>query len=348
MTYKSICISSGHGLKVRGAAGIIDEVDEARKVTEALATALRDRGTEVQTFHDNNSTSQNQNLWAITDWHNSKKRELDISVHFNAFEQVTKPMGSEVWWVTQENLATRLSAAIASVGFIDRGAKKSTSLHFLNQTTMPSVLLEICFVDSEADCDIYADQFDNICEALAAELGGKAEDETVPAFVVSGKVSHFGGPDDMGVSPSEGLAFIYSTSDQPDLFLSYQPTGTSGLARRLNPEVPYVACRWPYTSANKSKWREVLLKEMALVEAPSTGKFLKCYPADWGPHEDTKRVADISPGAMEHLGLTTDDQVKVTFPFTHRTEAPVIAHHSTLGHGGTISITGLNPYDKKA
>jgi hypothetical protein len=322
MAYKKICISSGHGKKVRGAAGIIDEVDEARKVTEQLATALRDRGVEVWTFHDDTSTSQNQNLWNITDHHNAQKRDLDISVHFNAYEQVSKPMGCEVWWVTQENLAKRLSASIATVGFIDRGPKYTSSLHFLNQTTMPSVLLEICFVDSQADCDIYADHFDDICEALASELGGTAEEETVPAFVVEGKVSHFGGPDDTGVSPSEGLAFIYTTSDQPDLFLSYQPEGTSGLARRLNPDVPYVACRWPYDSATKSKWREVLLKEMALVEAPSTGKFLKCYPADWGPHTDTKRVADISPGAMERLGLKTDDTVKVTFPFTHRMEAP--------------------------
>jgi N-acetylmuramoyl-L-alanine amidase len=201
MTYKSIVISSGHGLKVRGAAGIIDEVDEARKVTEALATALRERGTEVITFHDDKSTSQNQNLWCITDFHNSKKRELDISVHFNAFEQVDKPMGCEVWYVTQDNLAKRLSAAIATAGFIDRGPKYTSSLHFLNQTTMPSVLLEICFVDSQADCDIYTDNFDEICEALAAELAGKAEDETVPAFVAEGKVSHFGGPEDMGVSP---------------------------------------------------------------------------------------------------------------------------------------------------
>ena len=101
------------------------------------------------------------------------------------------------------------------------------------------------------------------------------------------------------------------------------------MARRLNPDVPYVACRWPYTSANKPQWREVLLKEMALVEAPSTGKFIKCYPSDWGPHADTGRVADISPGAMEYLGLTTDDSVKVTFPFTHRTEAPEVALRPT-------------------
>jgi hypothetical protein len=337
MSYKRICISSGHGKFVRGAAGIIDEVDEARKVVEQLATSLRDRGVEVETFHDNTSHSQNENLWTITDWHNDQARELDISVHFNAFEQVSKPMGCEVWWVTQENLAKRLSAAIASVGFIDRGAKYTSSLHFLNQTTMPSVLLEICFVDSQADCDIYADHFFDICEALSAELGGKAEEEIVPAFVAEGTVSWFGGPNDTtGVSPSEGLAFIYSTSDQPDLFLSYQPEGTTGLARRLNPEVPYVACRWPYTSETKPVWREALLKEMALVEVtegPSKGKFVKCYPADWGPHEEkTGRAADISEGAMAYLGIETDDKVRVTFPFTHRTEAPpAVAYHPPPG-----------------
>ena len=323
MTYDHIVISSGHGKKVRGAAGIIDEVDEARLVTEALAEALAKRGVSVTTFHDDTSTSQNENLWNITDFHNSQKRDLDISVHFNAFEQRSQPVGTEVWYVTQQELAKKLSAAMASVGFIDRGAKYTNGLHFLNQTTMPSVLLEVCFVDSVADCNIYAEAFQEICDALADELSGKKE--PVDKFVAEGKVSYFGGPADSGVSASEDLAFIYSTEDQPVLFLSYQPvdpaTGktTTGLARRLNPEQPYVACRWPYNSSNKAQWREVLLKEMALVTAPKTGKSMKVYPADWGPHEDTDRVADISPSAMDYLEIETDDEVIVEFPYTHRT-----------------------------
>jgi hypothetical protein len=318
MTYSSIVISSGHGLYVRGASGIIDEVDEARLVVEALATALRDRGVKVVTFHDDTSKSQNENLWNITDFHNSQKRDLDISVHFNAFEQRSQPVGTEVWYVTQADLAAHLSAAMASVGFIDRGEQYTNGLHFLNQTTMPSVLLEVCFVDSAADCDIYKDNFDAICEALAVELAGTPEEKAPAQFVAEGKVSWFGGPEDTGVSPSEGLAFIYTTEDQPLLFLSYQPEGTSGLARRLNPDQLYVACRWPYDSDNKAKWREVLLTEMAMVHAPKTGKSIKVYPADWGPHEDTGRVADISPRALEHLGIETDDEVTVTFPYTHR------------------------------
>jgi hypothetical protein len=326
MSYKRIAITPGHGKIVRGAAGIIDEVDQARRVVKQLATALRDRGVEVVTWEENTAKTQSENLWAITDWHNDQARELDISVHFNAFEQVTKPMGTEVWWVTQENLATRLSAAMATVGFINRGGKKSTSLHFLNQTTMPSVLLEVCFVDSQADCDIYEERFLDICDALAAELAGKDLDETVPKFVAEGTVSWFGGPLDTGVSPSEDLAFIYSIDDQPELFLSYQPEGTTGLARRLNPAEMFVACRWPYDSETKPMWREALLKEMALIEVtegPNKGKFVKAWASDWGPHEEkTGRAADISQGAMAYLGISTDDKVRVTFPFTHRTEAP--------------------------
>ena len=176
MPYNSICISSGHGLYVRGASGILDEVDEARRVTEQLASELISRGVEVQTFHDDISKSQSENLNRITDWHNSQRRDLDISIHFNAYEQVDKCMGTEVLYVTQGALASDLSEAIARCGFINRGAKKRTDLHFLNQTDMPSVLVEVCFVDSDCDAVLYEEQFENICYELANVLGGGLEE----------------------------------------------------------------------------------------------------------------------------------------------------------------------------
>lgn len=61
--------------------------------------------------------------------------------------------------------------------------------------------------------------------------------------MISGKVSWFGGPNDDGVAPDEGLAFIYDIDDAPHLFLDKQPEGTTGLARRLNPEMPYIRHR---------------------------------------------------------------------------------------------------------
>lgn len=154
---------------------------------------------------------------------------------------------------------------------------------------------------------------------------------------VKGKASWFGGPDDEGVSEDEGLAFIYDVDDAPHLFLSYQPEGTTGLARRLNPDALYVAMRWPYDSSNKEEWRELLLREMALVSSPKTGKVLKVYPADWGPHGDTGRVADLSPAALTTLGIETDDEVEVVFPFTRRDETPKPQPYDRIvissGHG---------------
>ena len=313
MSYEKIVISSGHGKKVPGACGILIEVDEARVVVESVATNLRKQGVEVVTFHDDVSSSQNENLNRITDFHNSQDRELDISVHFNAFEQCDKPMGTEVLYVTQAQLADQMSAAIATAGgFIDRGPKKETDLHFLNQTDKPSILIEVCFVDSKADADLYERAFDKITAAIASALSGKTSTgEPAPPSTVAprviGKVSWFGGPDDDGVSSNEGLAFIYDVEDAPHLFLPYQPAGTSGLARRLNPCVHYIACRWDYDKVSKSE----LLNRVATVRSLATGVTLKAFPADWGPHGNTDRVADISPSLMTDLDLATDDEVEV-------------------------------------
>jgi N-acetylmuramoyl-L-alanine amidase len=174
MSYGSVVISSGHGLHVRGASGILDEVDEARKVVECVAEKLRKRGVEVSVFHDDVSTTQNENLNRIVDFHNGRTRELDVSVHFNAYEQVSEPMGTEVLFVTQSELAGEMSAVIAEwSGLIDRGGKKRSDLFFLNNTEEPAILIETCFVDSEADADLYGEFFDGICEGIANVLGGE-------------------------------------------------------------------------------------------------------------------------------------------------------------------------------
>jgi hypothetical protein len=81
-------------------------------------------------------------------------------------------MGTEVLYVTQQTLAADTSLAIAQAGtFINRGAKKRTDLFFLNNTAKPAVLLEVCFVDSSADADLYRQHFDAICKSIAEVIG---------------------------------------------------------------------------------------------------------------------------------------------------------------------------------
>jgi N-acetylmuramoyl-L-alanine amidase len=167
----SIVISSGHSKHVRGASSYLDEVNEARKVVREVATRLRERDVTVHTFHDDTSAKQRENLGAIIKYHNSQKRSLDVSVHFNAHHITSGPMGTEVLYLSQKELATKVSKAIADAGgFLNRGAKERTNLAFLNSTKEPAILIEVCFVDSAVDAQLYEDHFSAICEAIAGAL----------------------------------------------------------------------------------------------------------------------------------------------------------------------------------
>jgi N-acetylmuramoyl-L-alanine amidase len=169
----AIAMSSGHGKLVRGAKGYLDEVDEARKVVAAVADFYRAAGVTVNTFNDDTSTTQNMNLKTIVDWHNRQQRDLDISVHFNCYQTTSKPMGTEVLYVTQSDLAAQVAKAMSvSGGFPNRGAKKRTDLYFLNNTAKPAILLEVCFVDSSADTANYRNNFSAICKAIAETTSG--------------------------------------------------------------------------------------------------------------------------------------------------------------------------------
>jgi len=137
----------------------------------------------------------------------------------------------------------------------------------------------------------------------------------VPAgktVTVSGRMSTFGGPADTGVSPIEGLVLIEPAqlAQFADCFLPAQPPGTSGLARRLDPEAAYIACRWNYRMTPKQHLRAIKVE----VINPQTGQKELAQPVDWGPNKNTGRVADLSPGLATRLGLKTDESCTVVIP----------------------------------
>jgi N-acetylmuramoyl-L-alanine amidase len=317
-----IVISSGHGLYVRGAVGPepwgLDEVDEARRVVAEVAQRLSDAGNEVEQLHDNVSHNQSDNLHWIVSHHNAfpAADRLDVSVHFNAYLETTGGRGVEVCYISQKDLAARVSSAIANAGgLINRGAKYRSDLYFLNGTTgsRGAILIETCFVDAQADVTAYDEHWDDIMEAITDAIA--PVEEAPPEFHAVGKCSWFGGPQDEGVSASEQLAWWSSTQagreQAPELFLSVQPPGTTGAARALNPESSYIAMRFDY----QNQWSKSELASgnvMFWVWNKKTGRREKARPSDWGPHTDTNRLCDLSPGLMARLELETDDEVEIT------------------------------------
>jgi hypothetical protein len=159
-------------------------------------------------------------------------------------------------------------------------------------------------------------------------------------FRVEGKMSTFGGPQDLGMAANEELA-LFTKADLQNpkyayLFLPAPPPGTSGLGRRLNPDQYYFACRWNYAETP----REFLRRALARVENPANGRVADARPVDWGPHPSTGRVADLSPRLAAALGLDTDDIVRITISARRAIPVKPSLRMSRAGHGSS------NPHAK--
>jgi hypothetical protein len=226
----NIVISSGHGLKVRGASGYLDEVDEARRVVETVADLLFKYGVDAESFHDDTSETQNENLETIVAFHNDQDRHLDVSVHFNAYTTTSKPMGTEVLYLTSADAAAHVANAIAMAGFVNRGAKYRDDLYFLNKTEESAILIEVCFVDSSADADLYRERFDPLCKLIAASILLSLSHHT-PMLAKLGlqteiKASVFGGESDYNVSAYDEEKVLNDTDlyiALPDRFEGERP-----------------------------------------------------------------------------------------------------------------------------
>ncbi len=171
--YNQLNISSGHSINCKGASHFIDEVTEARKVVDRVKQICNTLGVECYTYHDTSSSSS-QNLKNIVNWHNQFKDGLDISIHFNAHVVTKDNRGTEVWVYSQGNFEKQLVTDIAnSSNLLNRGVKINRDFNFLKNTTKKSIIIEICFVDSEADVNKYRTNFENICRAIVKSLTGK-------------------------------------------------------------------------------------------------------------------------------------------------------------------------------
>ena len=172
MAYNQVNISSGHSINCQGASDIINEVTEAKKVVDRVYDIIKASGKACYKYHDTSSSSS-QNLVNIVNWHNGFKDGVDVSIHFNAYTHTNKAMGTEVCYYSQPMLAMEVSKNIANAGgFIDRGAKQRTGLYFLKNTNKPAILIEVCFVDSITDVELYKANFEKICQAIAKSLIG--------------------------------------------------------------------------------------------------------------------------------------------------------------------------------
>ena len=53
------------------------------------------------------------------------------------------------------------------MGFLNQGVNQRQDLVVLNRTQMPSVLVEVGFINTDADNQLFDERFDDIAQAIA-------------------------------------------------------------------------------------------------------------------------------------------------------------------------------------
>lgn len=178
---KAVTIHAGHNPRGKiacGASDYIDESTEARLIVKKIKALLKKNGIKVYDCTVNNGSSQNDILRKICAKCNSYTRDVDISIHFNSAQHQAKmdkeTTGTEVWVKSlsgvRGDLADRICMKIAKLGFRNRGTKMTNGLWFLNHTSKPAILIEVCFVSDPDDAYLYKNHKDDVAKAIVQAI----------------------------------------------------------------------------------------------------------------------------------------------------------------------------------
>lgn len=167
-------ISPGHWHVGTGARGFIDEVEEARKVVREISNIWSTSKIAHKIVVDNQSKNVSQNLSFLIREHKKYHLARHISIHFNSVAGVhDRPIGCEVLYAhdSMKHVAEQVSNAIhLASGLKNRGAKKHVNLRWLNAFSKSGILVEVCFVNSKKDVELYSLYFHEICKAIACSV----------------------------------------------------------------------------------------------------------------------------------------------------------------------------------
>lgn len=175
-----IAIRAGHNFLAKGASALIDETTEARKVKDSAIKYLQQLGHTVLDVTPGNMDSDSDLVCGVSKA-NNWGADVFISIHFNkAYNTYNGVIGTETWVYSNndnfndEEYAARIVNAIEELGFKNRGVKESIDLYELKATKMPSVIVEVCFVEATGDVKLYKNLgHDAIGKSIAEAISNK-------------------------------------------------------------------------------------------------------------------------------------------------------------------------------
>lgn len=164
-----VVLDAGHGGENPGAIyNDRREKDDALELTLAVGRILEANGVEV---YYTRSTDIFETPLQKAQEANQTGADYFVSIHRNSSPMPNQYTGIETLVYNRYGEAARLAYNIneelEAVGFENQGVNERTNLAVLRRTQMPAVLVEVGFINTDADNALLDARFEDVAQAIA-------------------------------------------------------------------------------------------------------------------------------------------------------------------------------------
>lgn len=164
-----VVLDAGHGGQNPGAVyNGRQEKDDALALVLAIGPILEANGVNV---YYTRTTDVYEPPWQKAMEGNAVNADYFVSVHRNSSPYPNQYTGVESLVYNRYGEAARLAyninTRLEELGFVNQGVNERTDLAVLNRTEMPTVLVEVGFINTDADNELFDQRFNEIAQAIA-------------------------------------------------------------------------------------------------------------------------------------------------------------------------------------
>ena len=168
----SIMLDAGHGGRDPGAVyNGRQEKEDALRLTMAIGEILQNNGIDVLYTR---TTDVYESPYQKAMEANEAGVDFFISIHRNSFPQDNVVSGVESLVFNKQGIkyemAQNINAQLETIGFINLGVQERPNLVVLRRTKMPAILVEVGFINSDTDNQLFDQNFNDIAFAIASGI----------------------------------------------------------------------------------------------------------------------------------------------------------------------------------